>query len=91
MGWGRVWIEVVCPCPPVHNDIVTPRHFFFLPLHCGYLFMIKLQIENHFYGRAQYTFDNPRINIKQPIDNDTDRTPIDIRNSEVLCFKGVHE
>ena len=26
MGWARVWMGVVCPCPPVCNDIVTPRH-----------------------------------------------------------------
>ena len=25
MGWGKVWIGVVCPCPPVRNDIVTLR------------------------------------------------------------------
>ena len=25
-----VWIEVGCPCPPVRNDIVTPRHLFYL-------------------------------------------------------------
>ena len=24
----RVWIWVGCPCPPVRNDIVTPRHLF---------------------------------------------------------------
>ena len=23
-----VWIGVGCPCPPVRNDIVTPRHLF---------------------------------------------------------------
>ena len=28
MGWGRAWMGVVCPCPPVRNDIVTPRHLF---------------------------------------------------------------
>ena len=26
VGWVRVWMGVVCPCPPVHNDIVTPCH-----------------------------------------------------------------
>ena len=27
-GWvGRwVWMGVGCPCPPVHNNVVTPRH-----------------------------------------------------------------
>ena len=28
-GWVRVWMGVRCPCPPVRNDIVTPRHLFF--------------------------------------------------------------
>ena len=23
-----VWMGVGCPCPPVCNDIVTPRHLF---------------------------------------------------------------
>ena len=29
--WGRVsvWIRLGCPCPPVRNDIVTPRHLLF--------------------------------------------------------------
>ena len=27
MGIG-VWMGVGCPCPPVRNDIVTPRHLF---------------------------------------------------------------
>ena len=27
VGFG-VWIGVGCPCPPVRNDIVTPRHLF---------------------------------------------------------------
>ena len=27
--WFGVWMGVGCPCPPVRNDIVTPRHFFF--------------------------------------------------------------
>ena len=28
---GRwVWMGVGCPCPPVRNDIVTPRHLLFL-------------------------------------------------------------
>ena len=27
-GWVGVWMGVGCPCPPVHNDIVTPRHLF---------------------------------------------------------------
>ena len=27
-GWVErwVWMGVGCPCPPVRNDIVTPRH-----------------------------------------------------------------
>ena len=25
-----VWIRVGCLCPPVRNDIVTPRHLFFV-------------------------------------------------------------
>ena len=28
IGWARVWMGVVCSCPPVRNDIVTPRHLF---------------------------------------------------------------
>ena len=24
------WMGVGCPCPPVRNNIVTPRHFFFV-------------------------------------------------------------
>ena len=27
VGFG-VWMRVECPCPPVRNDIVTPRHLF---------------------------------------------------------------
>jgi len=27
-GWVGVWMGVGCPCPPVRNDIVTPRHLF---------------------------------------------------------------
>ena len=30
-GWVGVWMGVGCPCPPVCNDIVTPRHLFFIP------------------------------------------------------------
>ena len=29
VGFG-LWMGVGCPCPPVRNDIVTPRHLFFL-------------------------------------------------------------
>merc|ERR1712025_1482721 len=29
LGWVEVWIGVGCPCPPVRNDIVTPRHLLF--------------------------------------------------------------
>ena len=29
-GWVGVWMGVGCPCPPVRNNIVTPRHLFFL-------------------------------------------------------------
>ena len=28
-GGLRVWMGVGCPCPPVRNDIVTPRNLFF--------------------------------------------------------------
>ena len=28
VGWARVWMGVTRPCPPVSNDIVTPRHLF---------------------------------------------------------------
>ena len=30
-GWEErwVWMGVGCPCPPVRNDIVTPRHLFY--------------------------------------------------------------
>ena len=27
---GRVWMGVWRPCPPVHNNIVTPHHLFLL-------------------------------------------------------------
>ena len=30
MGVG-VWMWVGCPCPPVRNDIVTPRHLLVIP------------------------------------------------------------
>ena len=30
MGWERVWMGVVCPCPPVCNGIVTLRRFICL-------------------------------------------------------------
>ena len=31
---GRwVWMGVCCPCPPVRNDILTPRHLFYLSNH----------------------------------------------------------
>ena len=29
-SWLGVWMGVGCPCPPVRNDIVTPRHLFFV-------------------------------------------------------------
>ena len=28
VGFG-VWMGIGCPCPPVRNDIVTPRHLFY--------------------------------------------------------------
>ena len=28
VGGIGVWMGVGCPCPPVLNDIVTPRHLF---------------------------------------------------------------
>ena len=32
VGWSEDWIGVRmgvgCPCPPVRNDILTPRHWF---------------------------------------------------------------
>ena len=28
--WVGVWMGVGCPCPPVRNDIVTPRHLFLI-------------------------------------------------------------
>ena len=28
VGGVKVWMGVGCPCPPVRNDIVTPRHLF---------------------------------------------------------------
>ena len=28
-----MWMGVACPCPPVRNDIVTPRHLFIVE-HC---------------------------------------------------------
>ena len=28
LGWLRVWMGFVCPCPPIRNDIVTPLHLF---------------------------------------------------------------
>ena len=28
LGSVGVWMDVGCPCPPVRNDIVTPRHLF---------------------------------------------------------------
>ena len=46
-----VWMGVGCPCPPVRNDIVTPRHlftpfclgnFFFLPADFFFLFFYFL-------------------------------------------------
>ena len=32
-AWHGVWMGVGCPCPPIRNDIATPRHLFFLVLH----------------------------------------------------------
>ena len=32
-----VWMGVGRPCPPVRNDIVTPRHFFFSFLFSSFL------------------------------------------------------
>ena len=30
MGFSEVLnIRVTCPCPPIRNNVVTPRHFFF--------------------------------------------------------------
>ena len=37
MGWGRVWIEVVWPCPPICNDIVTLRHLILFPRKWAFL------------------------------------------------------
>ena len=42
-GWvGRgVWMGVGRPCPPVRNDIVTPRHLFFCYLPWIFLNLAK--------------------------------------------------
>ena len=37
MGWGRVWIEVVWPCPPICNNIVTLRHLILFPRKWAFL------------------------------------------------------
>ena len=29
IGLERVWMGVACPCPPIHKDIVTPRHLLY--------------------------------------------------------------
>ena len=29
---GRVWLGVLCPCPPICNDIVTLHHLFFFQI-----------------------------------------------------------
>ena len=43
-GGGRgVWMGVGCPCPPVRNDIVTPRHLFNLQVAVKILNRQKLK------------------------------------------------
>ena len=36
VGWGVDWVGVRkgvgCPCPPIRNDVVTPRHLFRLEM-----------------------------------------------------------
>ena len=36
-GWVGHWVRmgVGCPCPPVRNDIVTPRHLFLIHMVSG--------------------------------------------------------
>ena len=44
-GWDRGKEELMgvgCPCPPVRNDIVTPRHFFF-ERHGSFNFLVFVQ------------------------------------------------
>ena len=51
-GWVRVWRGVGCPYPPVHNDIVTPRHllirlalcFLLSFVFCFVVFLINLSL-----------------------------------------------
>ena len=44
MGVG-MWMGVRCPCPPVRNDIVTPRHLLFSDqlIHLGMLTQVIIQ------------------------------------------------
>ena len=37
-----VWMRVGCPCPPVRNDIVTPRHLFFVCLFVPFFLFLCL-------------------------------------------------
>ena len=51
-GWvgHGVWIRFGCPCPPVRNDIVTPRHLFIVTS-----LMNSVCIDNQIYHGRETT------------------------------------
>ena len=52
--WVGVWLGVRCPCPPVRNDIVTPRHlFFFLTSRRFFVYQIPNPVAQFAWRREE--------------------------------------
>ena len=70
-GWVGVWMGVGCPCPPVRNDIVTPRHLFTsatLELICEFaLELAAVQCPFSSPGRMRRDVDILRGKTPKPI------------------------
>ena len=46
LGWVRVWMGVVCPCPPNRNNIVTQLRFLYFFVNAPCYLMGSLNFAN---------------------------------------------
>ena len=74
VGGHGVWMGVGCPCPPVRNNIVTPRHLFWFS---RYMFAdYRLHPRGQFFMSEDVSIFAvvPQLCIRQPpTDRPTDR------------------
>ena len=71
-GGHGVWIGVGCPCPPIRNDIVTPRHLFLLSImNYKYLFscFLMFALNKKPFTSAKRVTKNQRESTKMSLKN----------------------